>query len=119
MAEGYQSRFLEFQHFESKFKACLSSCAVQTKQDYERVTDTIKQLEVLLTEAEEECARSWCVCLCVCVCVCLPVCLSVSAYLCVSVCLCLSVFVCVCLWYARMRFIFPYIPVLLIVLGKS
>ena len=72
MAEGYQSRFLEFQHFERVFKACLSSSAVQTKvkRHYKRVTDTIKQLEVLLTEAEQECASSWCVFVCVCVCVC-------------------------------------------------
>ena len=82
MAEGYQSRFLEFQRFESKFKACLSSSAVQTKfkRHYKRVTDTIKQLEVLLTEAEQGCADSWCVCMCVCVClrVCICVCVLYS-----------------------------------------
>ena len=61
MAEGYQSRFLEFQRFESKLKACLSSSAIQTKfeQHYKRATDIIKQLEVLLTEAEQECESSW------------------------------------------------------------
>lgn len=61
MAEGYQSRFLEFQRFESKFKACLSSSAIQTKfeQHHKRAADIIQQLGILLTEAEQECANSW------------------------------------------------------------
>lgn len=61
MAEGYQSRFLEFQRFESKFKACLSSSAIQTKfeQHYKRADDIIQQLGLLLTEAEQECVNSW------------------------------------------------------------
>lgn len=61
MAEGYQSRFLEFQRFESKFKACLSSSAIQTKfeQHYKRAADIIQQLGMLLTEAEQECVNSW------------------------------------------------------------
>ena len=87
MAEGYQSRFLEFQRFESKFKACLSSSAIQTKfeQHYKRATDIIKQLEVLLTEAEHECAASWCVCVCMCVCLCMCLCV------CLCLCLCMHV----------------------------
>ena len=70
MAKGYQSRFLEFQHFESKFKACLSSSAIQTKfeQHYKRATDIINQIEVLLTEVEQECADKWFVCVSVCMC---------------------------------------------------
>lgn len=60
MAEGYQSRFLEFQRFESKFKACLSSSAIQTKfeQHHKRAADIIQQLGMLLTEAEQECVNS-------------------------------------------------------------
>lgn len=63
MAEGYQSRFLEFQRFENKFKACLSSSAIQTKfeQHYKRAADIIEQLGILLTEAEQQCANNWCV----------------------------------------------------------
>ena len=63
MAEGYQSRFLEFQRFESKFKACLSSSAIQTKfeQHHKQAAEIVQQLEVILTEAEQECANSWCV----------------------------------------------------------
>ena len=67
MAEGYHSRFLEFQRFESKFKACLSSSAIQTKfeQHYKQAAEIVQQLEVILTEAEQECANSWCVIFCV------------------------------------------------------
>ena len=61
LADGYQARFLEFQNFETKFKACLSSAAIQTKfeQHYKRAADIVQQLETLLTEAELECASNW------------------------------------------------------------
>ena len=101
MAEGYQSRFLEFQCFESKFKASLRSSAIQNKfkRHCKRVTDTIKQLEVLLTDAEQGCASSW------------YVCVFVYVYVCVCMCVCFCVFVCVCVCVCvRARFIFPYIP---------
>ena len=66
MAEGYQSRFLEFQRFESKFKAFLGSSGKLTKiERYKQEAIVIvKQLRKLWIEAEQEYTSSWCVCVC-------------------------------------------------------
>lgn len=55
LADGYNSRLMEFERFEMKFKECLSSSAIKTKfeQHHSRGMEIVTELDQLLENEEQ------------------------------------------------------------------